>query len=410
MSERKEETNKVWTAKRRAKLVLSILQGETSVQKASRKHGLKMAEVEAWQERFLLDAEEALRSWPNYEEAPQSEQDKATILADKQLLFIIGSPRGGTTWLQMMMGAHPLVVTTVDLTVFDHYIGPWIRSWKQEVAWVEERGVHNGLPFIWTEDEFNDFLMQFISKVYDRVIALKPQATYILDKQPSYGFYVEGINKLLPKARFINVIRDGRDVAVSIMNTKVAMKPWSGSIEIAAKMWMGHVKAAQKAKQYKGRYIEIRYEELQRAGVETLKRVFDFCDLPASEEEVTAIVNAHNFERLKATRQLSDKRVKATVDHYRKGKVGRWQEEMSPLQRYVFDDIAGDLLREFGYANDNWWAQSYFQRFGLPFLSRVSNVWILVNRAAKELGKALLGHRIITYIRTKQRKTSIRPS
>ena len=63
-----------WTAKRRAALVRSILKGETSVAEAARKHGLKVAEVEAWQERFLLAAENALRSRPRDEDALKDEE------------------------------------------------------------------------------------------------------------------------------------------------------------------------------------------------------------------------------------------------------------------------------------------------------------------------------------------------
>ena len=48
-----EEVVQRWTAKRRAALVLSIIRGETSTPEAARKHGLTVAEVEAWQERFL---------------------------------------------------------------------------------------------------------------------------------------------------------------------------------------------------------------------------------------------------------------------------------------------------------------------------------------------------------------------
>jgi transposase-like protein len=58
-----------WTAKRRAALVLSILRGETSTAEAARKHRLTVAEVEEWQERFELGAENALRSRPRDEEA-----------------------------------------------------------------------------------------------------------------------------------------------------------------------------------------------------------------------------------------------------------------------------------------------------------------------------------------------------
>jgi transposase-like protein len=65
-----------WTAKRRATLVLSILKGETSVAEAARRHGLTMAEIEDWRERFLLGAENALRSRPKDEEALKEEQIK----------------------------------------------------------------------------------------------------------------------------------------------------------------------------------------------------------------------------------------------------------------------------------------------------------------------------------------------
>ena len=65
-----------WTAKRRAALVLSILKGETSIAEAARKHGLKVAEVEDWQERFLLAAENALRSRPRDDEALKDEEIK----------------------------------------------------------------------------------------------------------------------------------------------------------------------------------------------------------------------------------------------------------------------------------------------------------------------------------------------
>ena len=44
MAEKPQEDPQRWTAKRRVALVVSILKGETSVQEAARKHGLKVAE------------------------------------------------------------------------------------------------------------------------------------------------------------------------------------------------------------------------------------------------------------------------------------------------------------------------------------------------------------------------------
>jgi len=62
------------TAKRRATLVISLLKGETMVAEAARRHGLKVAEVEGWRDRFLLGAESALRARLKEDEALREEE------------------------------------------------------------------------------------------------------------------------------------------------------------------------------------------------------------------------------------------------------------------------------------------------------------------------------------------------
>jgi transposase-like protein len=76
MAEKPKEEPQRWTAKRRVALVVSIIKGETSVQEVARKHGLTVAEVEDWRERFLDGAENALRARPKDEEALKDEQIK----------------------------------------------------------------------------------------------------------------------------------------------------------------------------------------------------------------------------------------------------------------------------------------------------------------------------------------------
>jgi len=49
---------------------------ETSVAEAARQHGLTVAEIEDWREKFLVGAENALRSRPRDEEAVKDEQIK----------------------------------------------------------------------------------------------------------------------------------------------------------------------------------------------------------------------------------------------------------------------------------------------------------------------------------------------
>ena len=65
-----------WTAKKRAALVMSIIKGETSIQEAARKHGLRVAEIDEWKERFLDGGQNALRSRPKEEEALKDEHIK----------------------------------------------------------------------------------------------------------------------------------------------------------------------------------------------------------------------------------------------------------------------------------------------------------------------------------------------
>lgn len=73
MAEEQGEPIQRWTAKRRVTLVLSLEKGETSLAETARTYGLTGAEVEAWRERFLVGAENMLRSRPKDEEALKDE-------------------------------------------------------------------------------------------------------------------------------------------------------------------------------------------------------------------------------------------------------------------------------------------------------------------------------------------------
>jgi transposase-like protein len=69
MEPNEESEVRRWTAKRRVALVVELLRGDTTTAEAARKHGLTVAEVEEWKERFLSGAENSLRSKPLDDEA-----------------------------------------------------------------------------------------------------------------------------------------------------------------------------------------------------------------------------------------------------------------------------------------------------------------------------------------------------
>ena len=86
MADEQQSEVQRWTAKRRAALVISVLRGKTTAAEAARRHGLKVAEVEEWRERFLLGAENA----------PTRAAERATVLDFKRDALPTASTGSGT--------------------------------------------------------------------------------------------------------------------------------------------------------------------------------------------------------------------------------------------------------------------------------------------------------------------------
>src|SRR5258708_16130926 len=49
------------------------------------------------------------------------------------MVFVVGCPRSGTTWVQRLLATHPRIRTGQESDVFDQYIGPQLRAWEQEL-------------------------------------------------------------------------------------------------------------------------------------------------------------------------------------------------------------------------------------------------------------------------------------
>jgi LPS sulfotransferase NodH len=309
------------------------------------------------------------------------------MVLDKQFVFIIGAARSGTTWLQAMLGAHPAVCTFGELQLYDYYTAPWLKAWKRQ----EEVSRFNGLPTIWNEEQLYEFLREFLARTYSRVLETKPEASIVLDKHPGYSLHVEHINRLIPSAKFIHMIRDGRDVAVSL---RAASQGWGrlwapAVIESAASLWKSSVVEARKAQDYGGRYMEVRYEELLSDGIQVLKSVFEFLRVPIDLEDLTSIFNEHQFEKMKEEKKGTNQLIWPD-GFFRKGQAGDWRNTLKPMERYVFHEIAGDLLYELGYANNSWWLDRPYHKITVPLLVTLSSRKRLKVKALEGV-KGLLG-------------------
>ncbi len=100
-----DESHQRRTAKRRAARVVEILRGDLSVAEAARRHGLTVAEVEEWRERFLAGAENALRSRPLGEEAQKEQELKRLKQKVGELVMELDvvkeAMKGHPSWRQM---------------------------------------------------------------------------------------------------------------------------------------------------------------------------------------------------------------------------------------------------------------------------------------------------------------------
>lgn len=313
------------------------------------------------------------------------------MLASKDFLYIIGSPRSGTTMLQILLSNHPQVASTVEQTLFQHYVVPWLETWKTEVYNLEEKGWKLGLPILWKESELVEFLTEFLERAYAKILATKPNASHILDKHPGYSLHVETIRRFLPKARFIHIIRDGRDVAASMKAVHAKMGFAPNSAPIAAQKWKSFVTAAREASKFGEDYLEIRYEEFLEGKADVYAKVLDFCQLPYTREWIEKTLEANTFEKMKETGTSPDGRTKLSANRYYRGKAGGWQADFSAKDRFDFDRIAGDLLCELEYAKPGWWANSSWQKLIQPLRHGLAKRGPMIVRTARMAGGSVLG-------------------
>lgn len=162
------------------------------------------------------------------------------------------------------------------------------------------------------------------------------------DKTPGYVTEVPRLHTVFPEARFLHVIRDGRDVCLSLKRTG-----WHGeSTWGIARYWADAVSSACRAgRSLPGdQYMEISYERLVQDTENVLREVCEFLGVGFQRGMLDFHETATN-ELPDRTRQHHSKTHRAP----RSQDVRRWEREQPPLQRVIFEAFAGDALAMAGY-------------------------------------------------------------
>ena len=177
------------------------------------------------------------------------------------------------------------------------------------------------------------------------------------DKTPLYCRHLRRIEALLPEARFVHLIRDGRDAAISLR------KQWFSpghEIGVQARYWRDNVKTAREQGSACRHYLEVRYEDLVRNTQTQLQRICAFLDLDyhpgmlryyegASRrlQEHTGRSRAHGSVAVTPeARRQQQAQTKYPPDASR---IGAWRSALPEEDCREFQAIAGDLLEELGY-------------------------------------------------------------
>ena len=170
------------------------------------------------------------------------------------------------------------------------------------------------------------------------------------DKTPDYVRSMETLHSLWPSARFVHVIRDGRDVALSMMDwPKARPKPgdfatWrEDRVSTAALWWELNVRLGRNAGKSIGDklYYEVRYESLVNHPKEEIAALCGFLGVPY----VDAML--HFYEATAACDPgLEARRARLPVT----AGLRDWSAQLPPEDNERFEAAAGALLEELGYA------------------------------------------------------------
>lgn len=268
--------------------------------------------------------------------------------------FVVGFPRSGTTLVRAVLDAHP------DCAV--PYEGGFIvklaaarTDYERPEGFDVARFVHDLRGFgpfgYWAlspddvRDDLADPPVGGVADAIRRLYALygrRQGKSRFADKTPGNLLELETLSELFAEARFVHVIRDGRDAALSLVQAPFGT-PRLLEAAILWRSWLAAGRAVG-ARLGPGQYLEVRYEELVSDFEAVVRAIADFIQLPFDPCMLRYADRAP---------ELMDGRLGYPEQHQRlreqPSKRRDWRSEMSAANARAFELLAGDMLAELGY-------------------------------------------------------------
>lgn len=168
----------------------------------------------------------------------------------------------------------------------------------------------------------------FVLALFDEH-ARRDRKPHWINKTPGYVQYLPLLRALFPAMRFIHCVRDGRDVACSVVT-----RPWGPSnYPDAADWWVKTVRQGVEFEtNYPGQCLVVRFEDLVREPARQLSRMLTWL---GEEGDPEVILNPYRDE------------TGISLDQDR---IGEWERAFAPEDKQAFEQRAGKTLAHFGYA------------------------------------------------------------
>jgi hypothetical protein len=255
-------------------------------------------------------------------------RDQSPLLG--RVLFIVGARRSGTNWLERILTAHPEVVAVPTETyLFSH----GVQNFAERVQHANPKAPTMGRTFM-PRDAFLDAMRNLVDRVLMETLERKESgARYIVERTPWHASHLPLIADVYPDARVVNIVRDGRAVARSLVSM-----PWGPeTIEEAATEWRKAIDDTRGGQALFGeRFLEVSYERLLEQPRPHTKEIFDWLELDLSDGTWDKII-------LEAGAEFN-------VDPGSPGvRSDKWRSEVSDADLRVFETVAGEQLELLGY-------------------------------------------------------------
>ena len=258
-----------------------------------------------------------------------------------------GCGRSGTTVLRVMLDSHRRLCCGPESSLF--------RRRAVDPDWLADRfGFDRGE--VRALRDAAPSRAAFIEAFADLCMRKAGKARWA-EKTPRNIARIADIFRIFPAARFVHVLRDGRDVACSLRTHPrhkvvdgklVPLDTWK-PIAGCARRWVRDIEGSRR---WWGdpRFHTVRYEDLVLDPRPVLERLMGFLGEDWDEAMLAHASVESPFRD--ATRFAQNPEALVAVNT---ASIGRWERDLDERDRRIFKRIAGPLLVELGYASDNRW-------------------------------------------------------